>query len=113
VVSVAYLLLINLALMPRIGALMQSPVREAAQIAGRIPERVVMWGHSLPSFTFYSRKFVALRKPTSGDLLVTKKTKLSEVGAHEILYEKNCIVLVRILMPAYPRAGTEVGSHPQ
>jgi len=99
VVSVAYLLLINLALMPRIGALMQSPVREAAQVAGRIPEQVVMWGHSLPSFTFYSRKFVAFRTPSSGDLLITKKTKLSEVGPHEILYEKNCIALARILMP--------------
>ena len=113
VVSIAYLLLINLALMPRIGELMQSPVREAALIAGRIPERVVMWGHSLPSFTFYSRKFVELRKPTSGDLLITKKTKLSEVGPHDILYEKNCIVLARMLKPAPPRAGTEVGSSPQ
>jgi 4-amino-4-deoxy-L-arabinose transferase-like glycosyltransferase len=97
VISVAYLLLINLALMPRIGTLMQSPVREAALIAGRLPEQVVMWGHSLPSFTFYSRKFVALRTPTSGDLLITKKTRLSEVGPHKILYEKNCIVLARIL----------------
>lgn len=113
VVSVAYLLLINLALMPRIGELMQSPVREAALIAGRIPERVVMWGHSLPSFTFYSRKFVEFRTPLSGDLLITKKTKLSEVGPHEILYEKNCIVLTRILKPAPPRAGTGDGSSPQ
>jgi 4-amino-4-deoxy-L-arabinose transferase-like glycosyltransferase len=97
VVSVAYLLLINLALMPRIGTLIQSPVREAAQIAGRLPEQAVMWGHSLPSFIFYSRKFVAFRTPSSGDLLITKKTKLSEIGPHEILYEKNCIVLARML----------------
>ncbi len=97
VVSVAYLLLINLALMPRIGTLMQSPVREAARIAGQRPEQVVMWGHSLPSFIFYSHKFVAYRTPSSGDMLITKKTRLSEVGPHEILYEKNCIVLARIL----------------
>lgn len=100
VVSIAYLLLINLALMPRIGALMQSPVREAALIAGRMPERVVMWGHSLPSFMFYSRQFVAHREPAPGDLLITKKTKLSEVGAHDILYERNCIVLTRVLPSA-------------
>ncbi|MBM4312700.1 MAG: glycosyltransferase family 39 protein [Deltaproteobacteria bacterium] len=97
VVSIAYLLLINLALMPRIGTLMQSPVREAALIAGRLPGPVVMWGHYLPSFAFYSRKFVALRTPASGDVLITKKTRLSEAGPHEILYEKNCIVLARIL----------------
>jgi 4-amino-4-deoxy-L-arabinose transferase-like glycosyltransferase len=113
VVSVAYLMLINLALMPRIGELMQSPVREAALIAGRMPERVVMWGHSLPSFIFYSRKFVEHRNPTSGDLLITKKTKLSEIGIHEILYEKNCIALTRFLMPASQRTGTGNGSSPQ
>jgi 4-amino-4-deoxy-L-arabinose transferase-like glycosyltransferase len=97
VVSVAYLLLVNLALMPRIGGLMQSPVREAALIAAQLPERVVMWGHTLPSFMFYTRNFVQKRHPASGDLLITKKTRLAEVGAHEILYEKNCIVLARVL----------------
>jgi hypothetical protein len=57
-----------------------------------------MWGYYLPSFTFYSRKYVAFRTPSSGDLLITKKTKLSEIGPHEILYEKNCIVLARMLI---------------
>jgi len=97
VVSVAYLLLINIVLMPRIGELMQSPAREAALIASRFPERAVMWGHTLPSFMFYTQKFVQMRKPVPGDLLITKKTRLAEVGAHEILYEKNCIILARIL----------------
>ena len=97
VVSVAYLLLINIVLMPRIGELMQSPAREAALIASRLPERAVMWGHTLPSFMFYTQKFVQMRKPVPGDLLITKKTRLAEVGACEILYEKNCIILARIL----------------
>jgi hypothetical protein len=97
VVSVAYLLLVNLVLMPRIGGLMQSPVREAAMIASQLPERAVMWGHTLPSFMFYSQKLVQMRRPASGDLLITKKTRLAEAGPHEILYEKNCIVLARIL----------------
>ena len=97
VVSVAYLLLINLVLMPRIGGLLQSPVREAALIASQIPERAVMWGNTLPSFMFYTHKFVQMRNPVPGDLLITKKTRLAEVGAHEILYEKNCIILARIL----------------
>lgn len=96
VVSVAYLLIVNLVLMPRIGELMQSPVREAAAVASRFPERVVMWGHTLPSFMFYAQKLVQMRRPASGDLLITKKTRLVEAGAHEILYEKNCIVLARM-----------------
>ncbi|MFH0996515.1 MAG: glycosyltransferase family 39 protein [Pseudomonadota bacterium] len=97
VVSFAYLILINLVLMPRIGGLMQSPVREAALIASRLPERAVMWGHTLPSFMFYTHKLVQMRQPVPGDLLITKKTRLAEAGAHEILYEKNCIVLARML----------------
>ena len=97
IISSAYLVLINAVLMPRIGELMQSPVLEAARIASRFPERVVMWGHSLQSFMFYSRKRVEMRTPVPGDLLLTKKNKLEEIGSHEILYEKNCIVLVRVL----------------
>ncbi len=97
VVSIVYLLLINVVLMPRIGELMQAPVREAATVASRLPDRPVMWGHTLPSFMFYSHRLVQMRRPASGDLLITKKTRLSEVGAHEILYEKNCIVLARVL----------------
>jgi hypothetical protein len=38
-----------------------------------------------------------MRHPVQGDLLITKKTRLAEVGTYEILYEKNCIVLTRIL----------------
>jgi len=85
VMSSVYLLLTNVVLMPRIGELIQVPVREAAMIASRLPDHPVMWGHTLPSFMFYSRKLVQMRQPISGDLLITKKTKLSEVGPHEIL----------------------------
>ncbi len=97
VVSIVYLVLINVVLMPRVGELMQSPVKEAARVAAEFPDRVVMWGHSLPSFMFYARKLVQMRHPVSGDLLLTKEPKLAEIGPHKILYEKNCIVLVRVL----------------
>jgi 4-amino-4-deoxy-L-arabinose transferase-like glycosyltransferase len=97
VVSVVYLVLINIILMPRIGELMQSPVRDAAIIASRMPDRPVMWGHTLPSFMFYSQKLVHMRFPAPGDLLITKRSRLSEIGTYEILYEKNCIVLARVL----------------
>jgi hypothetical protein len=45
---------------------------------------------------FYAQKLVHMRRPASGELLITKKTRLAEAGAHDILYEKNCIVLARI-----------------
>jgi 4-amino-4-deoxy-L-arabinose transferase-like glycosyltransferase len=97
VVSLAYLLLVNVLLMPRMGKLMQSPVREAAHIAAKIPGPVVMWGHFLPSFMFYSKKLVLERQPVSGDLFITQENRLAKLGPHDIIYEKNCIVLARLL----------------
>ena len=98
-VSVVYLILINLVAMPRIGELLQFPVREVAQIVSRTAEPVIMWGRSMPSVWYYAGKYIEIRDPAPGDLLVTKKTRLAEVGPNEILYEKNCIVLVRVLKP--------------
>ncbi len=86
-VFVAYLILVNLVLMPRIGKLMGSSVREAAVVASRFP-RAAMWGHTPPSFNFYAQKGLFRCCLASGDLRSQKKTRLAEVGAHGILYEK-------------------------
>jgi len=98
-VSIAVLIVINLALMPRVGALMQGPVKEAALIARQRNYDVVMWGYYLPSFIFYSGKFVAQRNPAAGDILITKRTHLEELKAYEVIFEKNGIVLAKVIEP--------------
>jgi hypothetical protein len=97
--AVIYMVFINLVLMPRIGDLLQLPVKEAAMIARDKNYHVVMWGNNLPSFIFYREKFVELRKPTSGDILITKKNRLEELKKYEIQYEKNGIVLAKVIEP--------------
>jgi hypothetical protein len=97
--AVIYLVFINLVVMPRIGDLLQSPVKEAAMIARARNYQVVMWGHNLPSFIFYGEKFVELRNPMSGDILITKKNRLEELSKYEIQYEKNGIVLAKVIEP--------------
>jgi hypothetical protein len=97
--AVIYLVFINLVVMPRIGDLLQSPVKEAAMIARARGYQVVMWGHNLPSFIFYGEKFVELRNPMSGDILITKKNRLEQLSKYEIQYEKNGIVLAKVIEP--------------
>ncbi|MBW1837792.1 MAG: glycosyltransferase family 39 protein [Deltaproteobacteria bacterium] len=97
--AVIYLVFINLVMMPRMGDLLQSPVKEAAMIARARNYHVVMWGHNLPSFIFYGERFVELRNPMSGDILITKKNRLEELAKYEIQYEKNGIVLAKVIEP--------------
>ena len=97
--AVIYLIFINLVMMPRMGDLLQSPVKEAAMIARARNYHVVMWGHNLPSFIFYGERFVELRNPMSGDILITKKNRLEELAKYEIQYEKNGIVLAKVIEP--------------
>jgi len=99
IVSVVFLIMINAVLMPRVGALMQGPVKEAALIARQKNYDVVMWGYYLPSFIFYSGKFVTQRNPAAGDILITKRTHLEELQEYEIIYEKNGIVLAKVIEP--------------
>jgi len=99
IVSVVFLIMINVVLMPRVGALMQGPVKEAALIARQRNYNVVMWGYYLPSFIFYSRKFVSQRNPAAGDILITKRTHLEELKQYEVIFEKNGIVLAKVIEP--------------
>ena len=99
VVSVVFLIMINVVLMPRVGALIQGPVKGAALIARERNYNVVMWGYYLPSFIFYSGKFVAQRDPAAGDILITKRTHLEELKKYEVIFEKNGIVLAKVIEP--------------
>lgn len=94
-VGLSMLLIVNVLWMPRLGQLLQSPVNDAAAIAAKYGQPVVMWGHYWPSFIFYHRQFVERRQPQPGDLVLTKRSVLPETGRRQVYFEKNGIVLVR------------------
>jgi len=89
--------MVNLWLIPLVGDIMQSPIKESAQLAKNRQLDVIMWQTSYPSFSFYLGHSLANRPPVPGDVVITKRTKLDMVKRHEIIYEKNGIVMTRIL----------------
>ena len=83
--------------MPRLGGLMQSPVKEAALIARQNNDDVVIYRHTIHSFIFYRQKLVREDAPVPNDIIITKKTRLNTIKAYETLYEKNGIVMARVI----------------
>jgi 4-amino-4-deoxy-L-arabinose transferase-like glycosyltransferase len=86
--------------MPVIGGLQQSPIKEAALLAKQRDYTVVMWRLNTPSFDVYSKRLVEKREPRPGDVVLTKAVFLSQLGKVKVLYEKNGIALVKLLAEA-------------
>lgn len=96
-VGFVMLVTINVLWMPRLGALLQEPVKEAALVVKRLqPENLVVNDHYNPSFHFYSGLFAEERETRSGDVVFTRKSRLADFSEKEILYEKYGLVLARI-----------------
>ena len=82
---------------PVVAGLQQSPIKEAALLAKRHDYAVVMWRLNTPSFDFYSERLVEKREPRPGDVVLTKSLFLPQLGQTKVLYEKNGIVLARVI----------------
>jgi hypothetical protein len=83
-------------LLPIVGRLQQEPIREAGLIAAQQQASTVMWRINNPSFSVYSGQITPKRKPTEGELVLTKSRHLKKLPRHQILYERQGIVLARI-----------------
>jgi hypothetical protein len=55
-----------------------------------------MWGINAPSFSVYYGKAVAIRTPRAGDVVVLRSRRLKELPAHDSLYSRGGVALVRI-----------------
>ncbi|WP_247237118.1 glycosyltransferase family 39 protein [Telluribacter sp. SYSU D00476] len=91
------LVTINMLWMPRLGNLLQEPVKQAALVAKqRGYTNLVVYDHYYPSFHFYSGLFAEERDPRPGDLVLARKYRLDGVPNKEILFEKYGVVLAKI-----------------
>ena len=99
VVALGFLVagLVNLHLMTLAGRITQAPVKEAARIARQHDYDARLWKFNMPSFIFYREKLLPKGLPLEGDIVLTKINLLERLAEPEILYEKNGVVLARIL----------------
>jgi 4-amino-4-deoxy-L-arabinose transferase-like glycosyltransferase len=87
---------IALCVLPLAGAVQQSPIKEAAQLARANGWSVVMWGLDTPSFIVYSQRLVEKRDPRPGDVVLAKMKRLKTRDDWTVLYRKHGIALVRM-----------------
>jgi len=84
--------------LPRVGALLQEPAREAGLFMRQMPDQaVVSWRLNMPSFSVYSNRIVPRRRPEPGEVVFTSPPYLSDLdGVGEILFKKGGVILARI-----------------
>lgn len=91
----------------------QQPIKEAGLLARQYPQvPLVMWGVNLPSFSVYSARIVDRRAPRPGEVVLTKTARLSELGPHEMLYQRHGIALVRMSSESAGRCVAGVSACP-
>jgi len=85
-------------LVPVGAAVQQEPIKEAALLARARGWNVIMWRLNAPSFSVYYGQPTVSREPKSGDLVITKAKRLSELQGlqAELLYARNGIVVARV-----------------
>jgi 4-amino-4-deoxy-L-arabinose transferase-like glycosyltransferase len=97
VVGLIMLFTINILWMPRLGALLQQPVKEAALIAKEKGfKNIIIFNHYNPSFHFYSGLYASERQPKAGEVVFGRKPGMKSYGIDTVYYEKYGIVLGKI-----------------
>ena len=97
--GILFMGLVNFYAMPLAGRLMQQPVKEAALLAKKHGYQVVMWAASYPSFAVYREEMIVERPLREEDIILTKANKLDKIKQYRIIYQKNGIVLARVIRP--------------
>jgi 4-amino-4-deoxy-L-arabinose transferase-like glycosyltransferase len=89
---------LSLVVGPAAGAVLQGPVKEAAQLCRDQGLEPIMWRLNAPSFSVYRGAPTPSREPRPGDVVITKAKRLAELPGYgyEVLYAKYGIVLVRV-----------------
>ncbi|TVQ85190.1 MAG: glycosyltransferase family 39 protein [Chromatiaceae bacterium] len=103
---------------PRVFAVMQAPVREAALVARALDLPTVVFRTSLPSFSVYRQAITpSVEQPRPGQLVFLRIDKLEQLAAAAgdaavlvPVYQRGPVALVRIATPAAANLTTPLGS---
>ncbi|MDE2259157.1 MAG: glycosyltransferase family 39 protein [Betaproteobacteria bacterium] len=93
--GIASNLLVWMVLIPAAADLQQEPLQEAAQVARSLAQPTVA-DNRMPSFAVYSGRSTENRTPHSGDLVFLRADRETELPAHETLFSKGGVRLVRM-----------------
>lgn len=96
-VGLVVIIAVNLGLMPAVAELQQVPVKQAALYAAEHQLKINMYKLNTPSFNVYSESLVSKTKPVAGDVVLTKKIYLDRFDNPQILFQKNGIVLFKVI----------------
>ncbi len=80
-------------LIPIVGRIQQTPIREAGNLARNYKQTTVMWRINNPSFSVYSGRITPKRKPNEGEIVLTKSRHLKRLPSHQLLYEHQGVAL--------------------
>jgi 4-amino-4-deoxy-L-arabinose transferase-like glycosyltransferase len=98
-VGVMMSVLMSLVILPAIGGLLQTPVKQAGLLARTIDAPLVMYGINTPSLSVYALEPVLRRPPLAGDLVLVPTDKASKLSPHRIEGIFRNLMLVRINTP--------------
>ncbi len=97
IVGLLTLVAVNIIWMPRLGALLQQPVKDAAILAKEKGfTKIVVLNHYSPSFYFYAGTYAEERKPKPGDIVFGRSASLKKFDIKESYYDHHGVQLVKI-----------------
>lgn len=106
----AQALILAWAVLPLLGQIQQQPIKDAAAIAKALPAPLVLWKAHLPSFVTYTQRPVSRRAPQSGDVVLTRIQHKQALPPHQLLFNRNGIVLAQI-HAASPATASDATPH--
>ena len=83
--------------MPILGSILQQPVKSAALLAKNERFDVITWKVQNPSFNVYGEMLTRESVPGVGDIIFTRPRYLGDTLHYLPLYEKNGVILAKIL----------------
>ncbi len=87
---------IVLFLMPLVGQIQQGPVKAAGLVSRNLSGPLVLFGNHNSSFQTYAGRLVEKRIPRSGDLVLTRESRLEKLPTAQVVFRERGYVLVRI-----------------
>jgi len=97
ILGLLFVSMVNFLVLPIMAGILQQPVKSAGLLAKKEKLAVIKWMIDSPSFNLYAEKLTEVRAPRAGDIVLTKSAYLGKDIQYEMLFEKQGVVLVRIM----------------